>query len=303
MKPRTFTTIASSPDLDAPSSDGVGTPPSLAAIPPSLAELERLAARETLYQRSRAADADAGPADVSMEPPSFAQQQADALALLAETALHHGLDPGAPGERYQVVVHVDAQVLADPEAPGQSVLDDGVRVPAGTSQRLACDASRVVMRHDAEGRLLEVGARTRTIPPALRRALQHRDRGCRFPGCGVRWGQGHHLRHWAQGGPTTLSNLALLCRHHHRAVHEEGYQVARRSDGELEFRRPDGRLLPEVPPPAAAPGDPVQALRARHETQGLRLHPRTAMPTWLGERLDLVWAIDVLHPLARRTAL
>src|SRR5204863_296385 len=83
-------------------------------------------------------------------------------------------------------------------------LEDGLRVPAGTSQRLACDASRVVMRHDADGRLLEVGARTRTIPPALRRALHHRDRGCRFPGCGVRFGQGHHLRHWAHGGPTTL---------------------------------------------------------------------------------------------------
>jgi len=106
----------------------------------------------------------------------MAQQQADALGLLAETALHHGIDPGTPGERYQV------------------------------------DASRVVMRHDRDGRITEIGARTRTIPPALRRALQHRDRGCRFPGCGRSFGQGHHIRHWAHGGPTTLSNLALLCR-------------------------------------------------------------------------------------------
>ena len=82
----------------------------------------------------------------------MAQQQADALALLAETALHHELDPGAPGERYQVVVHVDAPALADPEQPGQSVLEDGARVSAETSRRLACDASRVVMRHDADGR-------------------------------------------------------------------------------------------------------------------------------------------------------
>jgi hypothetical protein len=85
---------------------------------------------------------------------------------------------------------------------------------AETSRRLACDASRVVMRHDEDGRTLEVGARTRTIPPALRRALHHRDHGCRFPGCGLPFGQGHHVRHWAQGGPTTLSNLALLCRRH-----------------------------------------------------------------------------------------
>jgi len=219
--------------------------------------------------------------------------------LLAESALHHGIDPGAPGERYQVVVHVDAAVLADPDQAGQSVLEDGLRVPAGTSQRLACDASRVVMRHDAAGRLLEVGARTRTIPPALRRALHHRDRGCRFPGCGLRFGQGHHIRHWAHGGPTTLSNLALLCRRHHRAVHEEGYQVDRQPDGELSFRRPDGRPLPEVPPPLDVLGDPVEILRAQHDAEGLVLNARTTTPGWLGERLDVGWAIDVLHPLAR----
>jgi len=173
-------------------------------------------------------------------------------------------------------------------------------VSAETSRRLACDASRVVMRHDEDGRVVEIGARTRTIPPALRRALAHRDRSCRFPGCGVRFGQGHHLRHWAHGGPTTLSNLALLCRRHHRAVHEEGFEVARGPDGTLRFRRPDGRPLPEVPPPASVPGDPVEALRVCHDAIGIRLDARTACAGWLGERLDLTWAIDVLHPLAQR---
>ncbi len=250
------------------------------------------AARETLYQQARGQEADA-------DPPTMARQQADALALLAETALHHGIDPGAPGERYQVVVHVDAAALADPDQPGQSVLEDGAHVSAETSRRLACDASRMVMQHGHDGRVMEVGARTRTIPPALRRALHHRDRGCRFPGCGVRFGQGHHIRHWAQGGPTTLSNLALLCRRHHRAVHEEGYQLDRQPDGELRFLRPDGRLLPEVPPPPELRGDAVKILRARHDAAGLHLHARTATPGWLGEHLNVGWAIDVLHPLAR----
>src|SRR5438309_8885729 len=222
-------------------------------LEPEVGALARQAptvARETLYQRARRREKtvpDFG--SVSAETFPVGQQQADALALLAETALHHGLDPGTPGERYQVVAHVDAPVLADPEQPGQSVLEGGTHVSAETSQRLACDASRVVMRHDGEGRLVEVGARTRTIPPALRRALRHRDQGCRFPGCGLRFTQGHHLRHWAHGGPTTLSNLAMLCWRHHRAVHEEGYRVERDSDGALSFRRPDGRLLPDVPPP------------------------------------------------------
>ena len=255
------------------------------------------AARETLYQRARSATG-ALASDPATAPPTRAQQQADALALLAETALHHEIDPGAPGERYQVVVHVDAAVLADPEQPGQSVLEEGSHVSAETSRRLACDASRVVMRHDDEGRLLEVGARTRTIPSALRRALLDRDRTCRFPGCHVRVGEGHHVRHWAQGGPTTLGNLVLLCRRHHHAVHEEGYRVSRGSDGTLEFRRPDGRPLPEVPPTAPVPADPIHALHAQDAALGLRLHARTACPGWLGERLDVGWALAVLHPRA-----
>ena len=253
------------------------------------------AARETLYQRRRHQEPEA-------DPPTMVQQQADALALLAETALHHGIDPGPPAERYQVVVHVDAQVLADPDQPGQCVLQDGTRVPAGTSRRLACDASRVVMRHDRDGHVVEVDARTRTISPALRRALSHRDRGCRFPGCGLPFGRGHHIRHWAEGGPTTLSNLTMLCRRHHRAVHEEGYQVERQPDGELQFRHPNGRIFPEVPTPPEVLGDAVEILRARDEADGLVLHARTAMPGWLGEPLDVGYAIDVMHPLAARPA-
>jgi len=256
------------------------------------------AARDALRTRRRADDQTHDTETFSEDVPTLAQQQADALALLAETALHHGLDPGAPGERYEVVVHVDAAVLADADQPGQSVLEDGARVSAETSQRLACDASRVVMRHDEDGRPLEIGARTRTIPPALRRALEHRDRGCRFPGCGVRFTQGHHVRHWAQGGPTTLSNLVLLCRRHHRAVHEEGYLVDRLADGSLRFRRPDAQLLPPVPPFPPLPDDPLQVLRAANSAQGLRLHARTACPSWDGKGFDVGWAIDVLHPLA-----
>src|SRR5438094_3712440 len=265
------------------------------------------AARETLYQQQRQTfvdDVSAETPPLEQQPPAFEQQQADALTLLAESALHHGIDPGAPGERYQVVVHVDAPVLADPEAPGQSVLEDGVRVSAETSQRLACDASRVVMQHGRDGRVVEVAARTRTIPPALRRALQHRDHGCRFPGCVVRFGEGHYIRYWAQGGPTTLSNLALLCRRHHRAVHEEGYQLERLAAGELQFRHPNGWILPDVPPAPDVPDQPVELLRALNEAEGLVLDAHTATPSWQGERLDVVYAIDVLHPLAiRRSAL
>ena len=155
------------------------------------------AAREALYKRANAAP---HAADVPAETPSMAQRQADALVLVAETALHHGIDPGTPGERYQVVVHVDADVLADADAPGQSVMEGGTRVSAETSQRMACDASRVVMRHDADGRTVEVGARTRTIPPAFVGRSCIVTRVAASPGCGLPFVQAHHIHHWAQGG-------------------------------------------------------------------------------------------------------
>jgi hypothetical protein len=256
------------------------------------------AAREALYARARPAPAESA----ESEPPTQGQQRADALALVAETALGSGLEPGPASERYQVVVHVDAAVLADPDQPGQSALEDGVRVSAETSRRLACDATRVTMHYAGDGSVLDVGRRSRTVPPALRRALQARDRGCRFPGCGVRHAQGHHIHHWANGGPTRLDNLALLCRRHHRAVHEEGYQVERDADGTLSFRTPRGRPIPQVPAPLAAPGDPTATLVATHRARGLAIDAWTACPEWYGERLDLGWAIDVLHPAANPAA-
>ena len=158
------------------------------------------------------------------------------------------------------------------------------------------------MRHAGDGQVLDVGRRRRTIPPALRRALQARDRGCRFPGCGVRHAQGHHLHHWANGGPTRLDNLALLCRRHHRAVHEEGYRIERDADGTLRFSTPRGRPIPDVPPPPAVPADASRALVAAHGARGLAIDARTGCPSWDGERLDLAWAIDVLHPATNPAA-
>ena len=102
------------------------------------------------------------------------------------------------------------------------------------------------------------------------------------------------MKHWARGGPTTLSNLALLCGRHHRAVHEDGYQVSRGADGELRFEHPDGRRILEVPDVSSVPADPVAALRA-YDQQHL-IAARVGMPSWSGERLDVGWAIDVLHP-------
>ncbi len=117
------------------------------------------------------------------------------------------------------MVHCDAATLAEEGEPGRSDLD-GIRVSAETSRRMACDAAVVAMVHAKDSSMLSVGRRTRTIPPHIRRALEERDRGCRFPGCGCRFTEAHHVKHWADGGETSLRNTVLLCRRHHRAVHE-----------------------------------------------------------------------------------
>ena len=295
---------------------------------------------------------------------SFGQRQADALSLVAESALAAGLDRGTAGDRYQVVLHVDAGTVrtaagegpadvpaetgrsgertagdvaielsddldvsaetrrtgaaetrrtgadvpaetrrtgADvsaetPRMTGHAALEDadGLRVSTETARRMACDAGTVVMVEAADGSVLDVGRKTRTIPPALRRALQARDHGCRFPGCNARRCDAHHVRHWADGGATRLDNLVLLCRRHHRAVHEEGFGVRVGRTGDAAFCWPDGRPFPDAPAAPRWTGPPLAPTGAHLAAAGIEIGPDTATPDWHGERLDLGYAIDVL---------
>jgi hypothetical protein len=233
------------------------------------------------------------------EETSVEQRRADALGLVAESALAAGLDPGSRGDRYQVVVHVDAEVLAAGGDGGSSWLADGTYVSAETSRRLACDSAQVVMRHAADGRVLDVGRRTRAISPGLRRALEHRDGGCRFPGCGLRLCDAHHVEPWADGGTTSLANTLLLCRRHHRAVHEEGFSVDLAPNGDASFYRPDGRPLLVAPALAVSDREPVTALVARLADQGVAVDAGATLPDWWGGPVDYAWEIDWLrhrHP-------
>jgi hypothetical protein len=204
---------------------------------------------------------------------------ADALAAMAELALSGGSRSG--GERQQVVVHVDEGALAG-GAEGGCGLEDGPSIAPETARRLACDSSVVRVR-EREGETLSVGRKTRSIPPALRRALKRRDHGCRFPGCENRlFVDAHHIRHWAQGGETSLDNLVLLCRRHHRLVHEGGYAVERSADDELRFRDPWGAPIPNAPRPP--PGS----------IQPLVTNAFGAYATAWPDRMDLDLAVQAL---------
>jgi hypothetical protein len=121
-------------------------------------------------------------------------------------------------------------------------------VSSETVRRLGCDAGIVDIVEDERGAPLSVGRKRRTIAGALKRALRKRDATCTYPGCANRiFLEGHHIKHWADGGETSLNNALLLCSSHHRYVHEYGYTIERGSDQRPRFRDPHGRMVAEVP--------------------------------------------------------
>jgi hypothetical protein len=242
---------------------------------------------------------------------------ASALELLARAAIGQGLSAFAsepPGRQVPalVVVHVDHDVLANPEAPGRCELQGGIGIPPETARRMACEAPvlQTVELSREEGRdcsgegscsgegqtcKLRLGRRQRRVSAALGRALKQRDRGCRFPGCTHRrFLHAHHVKHWAEGGTTDLSNLVLLCSTHHRAVHEGGFRVEAGEGGGLEVYAPSGFRLREVPAPPDLPDGMGATLEREHEEQGLEIDEGTAQCTWDGRPMDFGWALELL---------
>lgn len=253
------------------------------------------AAGDALYAREAWAEGREGNPDAAIEI-NPEQRRADALGLLAERALGAGFGgggaegadgsdetvSGARAERYQVVLHVEAVTLERAGEPGRSELEDGTRVSAETSRRVACDAALVEVQHGRDGRVLDVGRRRRTIPPAIRRALEVRDRGCRFPGCGSRFTDAHHVVHWADGGETKLDNLVLLCRLHHRRVHEDGFRLELNPwpGGRPVFYDARGLPVPDAPPVTDMGRSAADALVRANQARGVRPGWRTASCRW-----------------------
>jgi hypothetical protein len=173
---------------------------------------------------------------------SHGQRQHDALIELCRQRAGGKRDGAGP--RPQLIIRASLDTLAGiPGAPAGE-LEGGGTVPAATVQRIACDTA--IARITGQGELEhELNHASRTIPASTRRALEARDQHCVFPGCDrpLSWCDGHHLVWWIKGGPTTLPNLALLCRPHHRMVHEEGWALERR-DGRFKAAPPTHRVMP-----------------------------------------------------------
>jgi hypothetical protein len=230
------------------------------------------------------------PATPPIDKPSWSHKRADALAVIFESFVAHGAEAMSGGERHQVVVHVSAETLRA-EGGDRCEIEDGPAIAAETARRLACDASVVSIIEDEKGEPLSVGRKTRSIPPAIQRALNARDRGCRFPGCThKKYTDAHHIHHWAKGGETKMSNLVTLCRFHHRKVHEGQVIVQVLDDGAIRFVQPNGESFDSE---VRAHGD-WRELVAVHERAGIHIDENTAKTRWDGGPMDYGMAVDVL---------
>ena len=233
----------------------------------------------------------------------FPERRAEALVHVAESYLQRRSRSSSSADRYQVVLHVDAEALHE-EGPGRCQIEEGPNLPLETLRRVACESSVVKIIENERGEPLAVGRKTRAIPPALRRALAVRDQGgCRFPGCTYRRSlDAHHIEHWARGGRTDLSNLLTLCRRHHREVHEGGIRIEPGAAGTWRFFRPDGREFDFIYP-AEPPTYGGWELERDHAALGLHIDEDTAATRWRGERIDYdhgVWVLCHQKERARR---
>ncbi len=231
-------------------------------------------------------------------PDRFEQRRADALETLADSFLAGEGGGANGGDRCTLHVHTDLDTLNKDGNGTESSLAEGGNLSAETSRRLGCDCAIIPWKESADGETLNVGRKTRSIPPSIRRALQKRDQGCRFPGCTAnKHVDAHHIQYWADGGETKLSNLVTLCRHHHRAIHEGGFQVRMNSNSQPEFRDPNGKVIP-IAPEIRYSGN-VFALINTNRRQGLAVTAETCIPHWDGEPMDSDMVIAKLVELER----
>jgi hypothetical protein len=223
-------------------------------LPPEQANVIWAAMNDALDAgRSEAASAEA-PAEVgtpaALDDSAEARlidpaERADAMVSVAQSFLEH--PRRTLGSGYELVMMTSPSQLEQGPGGVGGFLRDGTPVPLHLARMLACDCARVDVQAGESGEVLDVGRSRRTIPSAIGRALWIRDGGCRVPGCGRKHHvHAHHIEAWASGGPTKLSNLALLCPSHHMLVHEGQLHIDVR-EGKLEFRNAHGLALQPVP--------------------------------------------------------
>ncbi len=213
----------------------------------------------------------------------WAARRSDALVAMSRHVLAGGADELVTSSASrQVVVHVDVGVLTGEDPEGRCFIEDGAPLSAAAARRIGCDCDIIAIT-ERDGLPIDVGRQRQSTPTRLRRALEVRDRFCRFPGCGVpaRRADAHHIKHWADGGPTDLDNLLLLCPFHHQRHHDGGFQIVKLPNGEVRFETHDGHVIGTRLPEHVDP-QPTFA-------------PDTARSEWGGEHMDFDHQMFVLE--------
>jgi len=258
------------------------------------------------------------------EKRSFSKRRANALAMMAEHFLatasnDEGLSHLKGSERTQLMLHVDINTLrkhipanihdkssdicshdthdhahTKPNSLNHCCnIDNKHWLTPETAKRLSCDASLVTVLEDDKGNVLNIGRRSRVIPPHIQRALSIRDTGCSFPGCcNTHYLDAHHIKHWAEGGETSLDNLLMLCRHHHRQLHQGKFTIEK-ADSDIKFLTAKGKLIRQTLFPQF-PNQDKKASITYLKKLSPEIESDTAVTKWQGERMDYDAAIGGL---------
>jgi hypothetical protein len=237
--------------------------------------------------------------DILPRPHPIASRRADAVVRMSEHCLS-GKSASNAGN-FVINLHTDIETLKVAGSGAESTMENAGegagKVPAETSRRIACDAG-LIHWLDNKGKphkveTLGIGRKSRTVPPAIRRALQLRDKSCQFPGCTCsRFVDAHHIHHWADGGETNIDNLVLLCRSHHRLVHEGGFQLNRMPGGGFQFINPQGKEVPAAAKTRSSGN--VFVLEEENTNSGILIDRKTCIPNWHGGGMDMDVVIEGL---------
>ena len=230
-------------------------------------------------------------------PEARATRRADAFMKIMHSHVRGDRPQRTPVEIIVTVPHGSLHGSAEPS--DLATFADGDVMATSTAQRLCCDAGVVIAMVNDKGQPLSVGRKTRTIPPAIKRALLVRDQTCRFPGCSHRsFVDGHHIEHWANGGKTALGNLILLCTAHHRLLHEGNFRVeSDGADGWHFYDERNRRIVPQpvrvtIQPTAPPSAHGIDRLRADNADLDITADSHATM--WTGENIDYGTCIDYL---------
>jgi hypothetical protein len=208
---------------------------------------------------------------------------------------HPGDGEGPVKTPVEIVVTIPQAGLTGERDDEVGSLASGQFVSAETARMLSCDAGIVRLTESPTGEVLSISRRTRSISAALKRALLERDHHCCYPGCTNQgWLHGHHIKHWANGGETKLSNLVLLCSSHHRLVHERNIRIELDAAGRARFYNQRGTLIEPHPRPPWKSPPGLDTIKIENKRAGISIDPSTNRSRWDGLPVQYDWCVHAL---------